>query len=79
MSDTMRFAIAVCPTCGGPPEGSVDLIPGTAMLHQNDDGTFDWEGETEVHWDGQYNIAIAPDTMTVQCWQGHEWTTPYTE
>ena len=47
----MRFSL--CPTCGGPPEGTVDTIPAIARLIQLDDGTFEYEGDTRVCWNGQ--------------------------
>ena len=42
-----------CPTCGCPPEGTVETVPAIAQLVLLDDGTFEYEGYTRVCWDGQ--------------------------
>jgi hypothetical protein len=69
----MRFTPDVCPDCGEPIYGTCDMIPGAALLTANDDGTFDYSGETDVFWDGQTTNEAGEDRVWVQCHNGHEW------
>jgi hypothetical protein len=62
-----------CPECGEEIIGSVDLVPGCALMNVEPDGTFEWAGETEMFWDGQYNHCEDPTKLLVQCRNGHEW------
>jgi hypothetical protein len=70
-----------CPECGDLALGSTDLVPGAAYIDFQPDGSFDWAGETEVFWDGQYNARpdgspVPMGTIRLQCptWV-HEWET----
>ena len=45
--------LSLCPPCGAAPAGVIENIPAVALLIQLDDGSFEWEGETRVCWDGQ--------------------------
>lgn len=49
----MRFNPNTCPRCGSPFEGQLDVIPGVALMTQFEDGSYEWTGTTDVHWDGQ--------------------------
>ena len=69
----MTITPSVCPECGKQVHGSVDLIPGTAMLEAHEDGTFDYCGETTVHWEGQYSVENEAGLPFVCCEDGHEW------
>lgn len=62
-----------CPECGEEIKGSVDLVPGCALMNVDPDGTFEWAGETEMDWDNQHNLEQDPKRMRVQCCDGHEW------
>jgi hypothetical protein len=69
----MTITPHVCPECGAVANGTADLIPGTGLLMENEDGTFDYQGETAVHWDGQYTVTDSSGRATVCCANGHEW------
>ncbi len=43
-----------CPRCGNVPEGTLDTIPGVALvIEREEDSKLEWYGETRVCWDGQ--------------------------
>ena len=48
----MKFETPNCPTCGEPAMGTVDVIPGVALLSFAEDGEAWYSGETKVFWDG---------------------------
>jgi hypothetical protein len=68
----MKIIPSDCPQCGERVYGTADIIPGTALLIENDDGTFDYAGETKVDWDGQTH-RTRDDQTIVCCANGHEW------
>ena len=68
----MKITPAICPECGESVLGTVDEIPGVACVVANDDGSFDYSGETTVFWDGQRTV-LRDDKPVVQCENGHEW------
>jgi hypothetical protein len=69
----MRIQPANCPVCGEIAHGTLDTIPGVALLMPNEDSSFDWAGETEVFWDGQTTDLDAEGRATVRCSNGHSW------
>ena len=68
----MRIAPARCPECGDVPEGTVENIPGVALMRELDDGSFEYTGRTRVSWDEQSSVTL-DDHVFVQCPRGHEW------
>jgi hypothetical protein len=49
-----EFPLALCPKCGGDPEGTCETTPGVALLRRTEDGQgFNYAGDTRMHWDGQ--------------------------
>lgn len=57
----MRYAIPHCPECGKVVAGERDYTPGLALVMQLEDGSFEYEGETDMYWDGQVNERDFPD------------------
>lgn len=83
----MKFARPQCPECGRFADGTVDWIPGKALITFEGDEAF-YDGETEVDWDGQTNDAdvhrgygkdVPDHTIRLVCPRGHEWDTLITE
>lgn len=71
---SMLFKAPLCPTCGKTADGTLDVIYGIALAHRNEDGSFDYSGETEVDWDSQKCVeSDNPNTVTLQCSAGHRW------
>jgi hypothetical protein len=68
----MKFDPCKCPECGEIAIGTVDLIPGIALLDFDDDGEADYVGETKVCWDGQFSETDAEDRTLLSCGE-HEW------
>lgn len=73
-----------CPECGEDIQGTVDLVPGVALMTVAPDGAFEWDGETKMTWDGQSNwedhrisMGVPPSTpkrmWRVTCANAHEW------
>jgi hypothetical protein len=71
----MNFAIPDCPTCGAIAKGTIETIPGLALLTFDADGDAEYFGETEVCWNGQ-EAKITGDAFTLACAEGHEWQSP---
>jgi hypothetical protein len=54
----VKLHTPICPQCGKPAKGSSDFIPGTALFDGDpSEGPVQYYGETEVHWDGQFNAS----------------------
>ena len=67
-----------CPQCGAQIKGTCDVIPGTARVFQNHDGTFEFSGETDVHWDGQQTKTEGGKARVI-CTEGHEFLAELTD
>lgn len=83
----------LCPDkkCRGEAVAEVDWVPGNARVNRFEDGTFEYNGDTEMLWDGQVNSvdlfgkllrngelrkkALPRNTVLVSCEFGHEWYT----
>jgi hypothetical protein len=51
----VTYGTPKCPECGETLMGECDMIPSCARVTERPDGGFDYEGDTEVFWDGQVN------------------------
>jgi hypothetical protein len=69
----MKITPSICPKCGERVRGTADLIPGICLVMEDEDGSFDYRGETKVYWDGQYTETDSSGRATVCCVDGHEW------
>lgn len=71
----MIFETPTCPECGLPAYGTVEHIPGVALLAEDaTPGTdVEWAGETKVEWDGQTTESDAEGRVLLTCRSGHEW------
>ena len=63
---------AVCPECGEPPEGTVELLTGLAELMDLGNGRFDYGGYTQVDWNGQRTLRRR-GKVRLQCPNLHRW------
>jgi hypothetical protein len=69
----MKFSIPKCPTCGELTCGTLEMIPGIALLDINDDGTAEYAGETEPWWDDQETWKDSEGRVQLRCDNGHSW------
>lgn len=51
----MRFDQPCRPECGAEVRGTADLVPGTALVQREHNGSYTYAGETKVWWYGQVN------------------------
>lgn len=51
----MKYGTPNCPTCGEAVEGEVDIVPARSDVVQQDDGSFEYSGNTELFWESQVN------------------------
>jgi hypothetical protein len=69
----MRFDPSKCPECGQQATGTLETIPGIALLMFDEDGAADYQGETRVCWDGQMTVRAEDGLATLVCPDGHDW------
>ncbi len=75
----MILEVPLCPTCREPAVGIAETMLCTAMIQQEDDGSFEYAGESKVHWDTQEATLGADKRARVECDAGHEWETGISE
>ena len=71
----MKYAVSKCPTCGGPPVAEVNTVPVLAGLVENEDGGFDYSGNSKVDWNAQQAWLDEDGFMVVHCAEHHSWET----
>ena len=69
----MRFTPWKCPECGEPAQGTVDTIPGLALLAFSGDGNAEYAGETKVDWNNQATRHDEFGADLLECPAGHQW------
>lgn len=69
----MRFKPWKCPECGQPAKGTLETIPGLALLKFDKDGQAEYDGGTEVAWDDQATQHNEAGNDILECHLGHQW------
>jgi hypothetical protein len=70
----MKFIPSECPECGTPAKGTVDTVPGLALLVIDEDtGEAEYGGYTEVWWDDQTTDRDSQGRHALACENGHRW------
>jgi len=69
----MRLDPWKCPECDQPAKGTLETIPGIALLLFDEDGNAEYFGQTDVCWDGQTTVRDDRDRVRLICADGHEW------
>jgi len=69
----MKWDIEKCPTCGEEVSGTLETVHGQALVTKQDDGSFEYSGQTRVFWDGQETLQKDGKDV-LMCENGHEWT-----
>jgi hypothetical protein len=70
---TMRFTPWKCPECGQPAKGTVEAVPGLALLTFDDEGQAEYASETEIDWNNQTSQHDAAGNDLLECHNGHQW------
>lgn len=57
------------------------MVQGLALLldEDNEDGTVDYDGYTDIWWDEQKSVYDKQGRVTLVCYEGHEWQTEKTD
>ena len=69
----MRFTPWKCPECGQSAQGTVDTIPGLALLAFDDNGNAEYNGETKIDWNNQTTLHDESGRDLLECPAGHQW------
>ena len=70
---TITFDAPWCPVCGQLARGTLETVPGLALLIFDDAGRAQYEGETKIAWDDQLPCRDRHSRLTLQCRDGHQW------
>lgn len=79
----MNYEIPKCPECNKIAIGEMDMIPAIANVFLDDDGSFQYTGDTNIDWDSQKNIMRIVDRIIYNADLGykivtcgdHDWVT----
>ena len=71
----MKYKMSRCPTCGGLPVAELNTVPVVAGLVENEDGGFDYSGNSEVDWNAQEAWLDENGLTVVHCAERHSWET----
>lgn len=69
----MRLEPWKCPECDQPAKGTLETIPGVALLLFDEEGNAEYAGGNDVCWDGQTTIVDDAGMVTAICPAGHQW------
>jgi len=69
----MRFNPWMCPQCGQAAKGTLDTIPGVALLTFDEHGNAEYFGQTDVCWDNQTSVVDDQGRVKLLCPDGHQW------
>lgn len=69
----MHFHPDVCPECEADIAGTHESIPGFARMFRQANGSYEYTGSTDVHWDGQMTDKDPKGRALVECVSGHTW------
>ena len=71
----MKYTVNRCPACGGPPVAELNTVPVLAGLVENEDGGFDYSGNSKVGWNAQQAWLDGDGFTVVHCAEHHSWET----
>lgn len=69
----MRFIPWKCPECGQAARGTLETIPGLALLTFDAGGHAEYDSETQVAWDNQATLHDEAGRDLLECPAGHQW------
>ena len=71
----MKYTVSKCPTCGGLPVAERNTVPVFAGVVENEDGGFDYSGNSKVDWNAQEAWLDGNGFTVVHCAEHHSWET----
>lgn len=71
----MKYTVSRCPTCGGLPVAELNAVPILAGLIENDEGGFDYSGNSRVDWNAQVPWLDEEGLAVLHCAERHSWET----
>jgi hypothetical protein len=70
----MKFNPVMCPRCGALAKGTLETVPGLALLDVDPDtGDAQYAGWTDIWWDDQKSVRDSKGHCMLACENGHEW------
>jgi hypothetical protein len=69
----MKITPSKCPECGEPVRGTIERLMGCAQVFEKEDGTFEYDGWTDIWWDEQKTVHAKDGRTRVTCANGHDW------
>jgi len=69
----MRYTTPICPECGERADGTLEIVPGRALLQWDEAGSAEYAGETKMFWDDQKDANEEDERATMLCPNGHDW------
>jgi hypothetical protein len=69
----MRFDVPRCTLCGELASGTLEQVPGIALLIFDENDTAEYAGETKMAWDDQVTCRDSDGRVTLECPSGHQW------
>ena len=72
----MKYDVSRCSICGETAIGTLESVPGLALLVFNERGEAEYAGETKLDWNNQINLRDSEDRVTLACRNGHQWQSP---
>lgn len=68
----MRIKTPKCPECGKELRGTVEEVTGVALVSDQGDGDYQYDGETDMDWNTQVSVKDQKGRMLLNCGE-HEW------
>ena len=75
----MTFDVPRCTVCGELARGTLEMVPGIALLIFDENGGAEYEGETKIAWNDQATCHDAERRVTLECPNGHRWQARLTD
>ena len=75
----MRFEPWRCENCGETATGTVETVPGVALVLFDEEGNAEYAGETRISWNDQTSLIDVHGRVTLECPNGHQWQARATE
>jgi len=73
----MRFMPWKCPRCGQAAAGTLETVPGLALLMFDDNGQAEYSGETTIDWNDQATDLDESGKVILECSNHHRWPAEY--